>query len=302
MNLIHLKYILAIEKYGSISMAARQLYVAQPNLSRAIREVESEYGIKIFERTSKGVTITPEGYRFIEKIKQIQESIDSLKDDFVKERKNEISIKLSVPRASYITDIFARYIATLEDKPSIYIHYNETNSIETIQNLSQHDYDLGIIRYAKKYEKIYKSQMKLRGIEYEKLKEFEYLILISSENPLAEKEEIYESDLEGQIELVHGDNVLPNGNYIDIDDDMDERFHSHKRIYIYERGSQFDILRNVKNAFMWTSVIPGDILKRNGMVQRKCQGIHYAMRDYLIYSHKKRPECEEFVKFMKNNI
>ena len=284
MNLVHFKYIIAIEKYGSISMAARQLYVAQPNLSRAIREGENEYGIKIFERTTKGVAITPEGCRFIEKIKQIQSSIESLKDDFIREKKNEVAFKISVPRATYISDIFARYVAGIKDKEDISIHYKENGSIETIQNLVQHDYDLGIIRYAKKYEKFYKSQMKLRGIEYEKLKEFEYLIMMSRENPLALKEEIYESDLNGQIELVHGDNMLPNGSYIDIDDDMDEQLDYHKRIYIYERGSQFDILR------------------KHEVVQRKCLGINYSMRDYLLYSHNRTHGCEGFVNFLKENI
>ncbi|MDE6252807.1 MAG: LysR family transcriptional regulator [Lachnospiraceae bacterium] len=302
MNLVHFKYIIAIEKYGSISMAARQLYVAQPNLSRAIREVENEYGIKIFERTTKGVAITPEGCRFIEKIKQIQSSIESLKDDFIREKKNEVAFKISVPRATYISDIFARYVASIKDKEDISIHYKENGSIETIQNLVQHDYDLGIIRYAKKYEKFYKSQMKLRGIEYEKLKEFEYLIMMSRDNPLALKEEIYESDLKGQIELVHGDNMLPNGSYIDIDDDMDEQLDYHKRIYIYERGSQFDILRNVRNSFMWTSEVSDDILKKHEVVQRKCLGINYSMRDYLLYSHNRTHECEGFVNFLKENI
>lgn len=302
MNLVQLKYILAIENYGSISMAARQLYVAQPNLSRAIKEVEEEYGIKIFERTPKGVVVTPDGCRFIEKIKQIQSGIDSLKDDFIKEKDHQVAFKISVPRATYISDIFAKYIAAIQDKAAISIHYNETNSIKAISNIARHDFDMGIIRYAKKYEKFYKSQMKLAGIEYEKLKEFEYKLLMSVKNPLAEKDEIYEADLNGQIELVHGDNMLPNGSYIDIDDDMDEQFDSHKRIYIYERGSQFDILRNVEKSFMWTSEVSSDILDENRLVQRDCTGINYSMRDYIIYNHKKNPECEQFVRFLKENI
>lgn len=302
MNLMHLKYILAIENYGSISMAARQLYVAQPNLSRAIREVEDEFGIKIFERTPKGVVMTPDGCRFIEKIKQIQQELDSLKDDFIREKSHEVSFKISVPRATYISEIFAAYISSIQNEEAISIHYNETNSIEAIRNIAQHEYDLGIIRYAKKYENFYKSQMKLAGIEYEKLKEFEYTLLMSEDNILAGREKIYESDLNGQIELVHGDNFLPNGSYIDIDDDMDDKFDNHKRIYIYERGSQFDILRNVKNSFMWTSDVPGDILEMNGLIRKECTGINYSMRDYLIYNQRKNPECERFITFLKKNI
>lgn len=302
MNLEHLKYIFAIEKYGSISMAARQLYVAQPNLSRAIKEFEEEYGIKIFERTSKGVAVTPEGRRFIEKLRDIQKGIDSLLDEFVNEKNDEITFKISGPRATYISELFAKYIDTIKDSERIAIRYSETNSIQTIQNVIEHDYDVGIIRYAKKYEKFYKSRMKYKGIEYEKLKEFEFILMMSRENPLACKDEIGEEDLKGQIELVHGDNALPNGNYIDIDYEINDKFINHKRIYIYERASQFEIMHQVNNSYMWTSKVPDDVLERWGLVQRRCRSVDYAMRDYLIYNHDKKHQCDEFINFLKSNI
>jgi len=58
MNLTDLHYVVEIEKSGSISKAAKELYVAQPNLSKAIKHLEREFGISIFERSSKGVKAT----------------------------------------------------------------------------------------------------------------------------------------------------------------------------------------------------------------------------------------------------
>ena len=55
MNLQHLKYALEVEKTGSISKAAENLYINQPHLSKSIRELEANIGISIFDRTSKGV-------------------------------------------------------------------------------------------------------------------------------------------------------------------------------------------------------------------------------------------------------
>lgn len=302
MNLEHLKYIFAIEKYGSISMAARQLYVAQPNLSRAVKEFEDEYGIKIFERTSKGVEVTHDGRRFIEKLKDIQKGIDSLFDEFVSEKNDEITFKVSVPRATYISDIFAKYIQTIGDRERIAIRYSETNSIQTIQNVIEHDYDIGIIRYAKKYEKFYKSRMKYKGIEYEKLKEFDFVLTMNRNNPLAHKDEISEEDLKGQIELVHGDDALPNGSYIDIDYEINDKFINHKRIYIYERGSQYEIMSNVCNSYMWSSEVPQNVLDRWGMVQRQCKNVEYSMRDYIIYTNERRHKCDEFINYLKESL
>lgn len=53
MNLQHLKYVVEVEKTGSITQAAQNLYMGQPNLSKAIRELEKNLGIVLFKRTSK---------------------------------------------------------------------------------------------------------------------------------------------------------------------------------------------------------------------------------------------------------
>ena len=65
MNVLHMKYAVEIANAGSINKASEQLFIAQPNLSRAIKELESDLGITIFERSSKGIKTTPEGEEFI---------------------------------------------------------------------------------------------------------------------------------------------------------------------------------------------------------------------------------------------
>ena len=61
MNILHLKYAVEVAKTKSISKAAENLYMGQPNLSRAIKELEESLGIIIFERNTKGITVTPDG-------------------------------------------------------------------------------------------------------------------------------------------------------------------------------------------------------------------------------------------------
>ena len=65
MNLLHLKYAVEIEKTGSITKAANNLFMGQPNLSKAIKELENEIGITIFRRTTKGVAPTEKGGEFL---------------------------------------------------------------------------------------------------------------------------------------------------------------------------------------------------------------------------------------------
>ena len=71
MNIIYLKYAVEVARIGSLSKAAEALYVAQPNLSRAIKELEKELGITIFDRNSKGMSLTPDGEKLIQYGKKI---------------------------------------------------------------------------------------------------------------------------------------------------------------------------------------------------------------------------------------
>ena len=65
MNILHVKYAVEVAKAGSLNKAAQTLLIAQPNLSRSIKELESELGLTIFDRSSKGMVLTPEGEEFI---------------------------------------------------------------------------------------------------------------------------------------------------------------------------------------------------------------------------------------------
>ena len=66
MNILYMKYAVEVAKTGSINKAADNLYIAQPNLSRAVKELENSLGITVFKRTPKGMTLTHDGEKFIQ--------------------------------------------------------------------------------------------------------------------------------------------------------------------------------------------------------------------------------------------
>ena len=78
MNLLHMKYALEVAKAGSINKAAEVLMVAAPNVSRSIKELETDFGITIFERTQNGTKLTPEGEEFINYAKGVLRQIDEI--------------------------------------------------------------------------------------------------------------------------------------------------------------------------------------------------------------------------------
>ena len=71
MTLAQLRYTIAIAKAGSMNEAAKSLYISQPSLSTAIRELEAETGVEIFRRTNRGIAVTPAGEEFLGYARQV---------------------------------------------------------------------------------------------------------------------------------------------------------------------------------------------------------------------------------------
>ena len=109
MNLMHLKYAVEIARTKSISKAAEALYMGQPNLSRAIKELEESLGIVIFNRNSKGITITPEGEEFLSYAKKVVDQVNEIEDIYRREGRRKQKLSVCVPRASYISFALSRF-------------------------------------------------------------------------------------------------------------------------------------------------------------------------------------------------
>ena len=155
MNILHMKYAVEVAKVGSLNKAAETLLIAAPNVSRSIKELEADIGISIFERTTKGMELTPEGEEFINYAKGILNQIDEVENFYKKGSAKKQKFSISVPRACYISEAFSQFSKSLS-KEAAEIFYKETNSQRTIRNMLEHDYKLGIIRYAENYDKYFK--------------------------------------------------------------------------------------------------------------------------------------------------
>ncbi len=116
MNLLHLKYAVEVARAGSLSRAAENLITAQPNISRAIKELESELGIIIFERTAKGVYLTAKGEEFIGQAKSLLKQMEHLENMYKDDRPIKRRFSVSVPRAGYICDAFVRFSKTVTSR------------------------------------------------------------------------------------------------------------------------------------------------------------------------------------------
>jgi DNA-binding transcriptional LysR family regulator len=282
MNISHLKYAVEIEKTKSMNKAAENLFVGQPNLSRAIKELEESIGIKIFKRTSKGMTTTEKGEEFLLYAKSILKQIDNLETLYRTKERNKINFSISVPRASYISDSFLKFVNKIDTEKNIEIYYKETNAEQAIENLVENDYNLAVIRYQSSLEPYFTAMINEKHFKSENIWEFDYYAVMSSENKLAQKEQIYLMDLADEIEILQGDPCVPLMSESEIRK-TGINSSKNRKIYIFDRASQFEILESVNNTYMWLSAVPENILKKYGLVQKKCSDLDKKYKDVLVY-------------------
>jgi len=282
MNILHLKYAVEVERTRSITGAATNLFMSQPNLSRAIKELEESLGITIFKRTSKGIVTTTKGEEFLFQAKNILRQIDEMEEKYKKNAPEQQSFNISTPRACYITTAFTSFVNSLDRSREMDVNYKETNSQRAITNILQSNYNLGIIRYQTAFESYFLKMMAEKDLKSQEIWEFEYVALMDRSHPLANKEIITREDFKNCIEIVHGDPYVPSlqiayvrkAEFSDLTD---------KKVYIYERGTQYDLLNDVPSTFMWVSPLPQEVLERHNVVQKRCHGLSHKYKDVLIY-------------------
>ena len=108
MTLQQLHYAIIISETGSLNKAAEILYVAQPSLTSAIKELEKEVGIAIFHRSGRGVTLTNDGVEFLSYARQVYQQYESLLDKYGKLGNLKKKFGVSTQHYSFAVKTFVR--------------------------------------------------------------------------------------------------------------------------------------------------------------------------------------------------
>jgi DNA-binding transcriptional LysR family regulator len=298
-NTLHLKYAVEVERAGSITKAAERLFMNQPHLSKTIRELEEAMGAAIFERTPKGMFPTPKGAEFLACAKNILAQLDSMNRIFDDDPPGA-SFRITVPRASYISYAFTKFVKALGPGEAD-INYMETSSAKVMEGVADGEYDLGIVRCKADYFAYFESLFSDRNLDYRFVFEFERLLLMSRAHPLAGDSVVSCDALGGYVEITHGDSEFPMPRPGAAHDTGPAR---RAGIAIYERGSQFELLRKIPVTYMWASPMPADVLSTFSLAQKKSDAQNGLHRDFLVY---RRDYClteydREFLKHLDDSV
>lgn len=251
MTIQQLKYVVKIAECGSITEAARRLYIAQPSLSAAVKELEAELRIEIFRRTPKGITLSPEGTEFLSYARQILEQAELLEERYKNKKPAKQLCRISTQHYAFAVNAFVDLIASLHADEYEFT-LRETRTYEIIEDVANFQSELGILYLSSFNRKVIGNLLKEKSLTFTPLFEAEPHVFLSSAHPLADKREIALSELEDYPCLVFEQGTY-NSFYFS-EEILSTEPHK-KRIHVSDRATLFNLLLGLNGYTICTGVL-----------------------------------------------
>ena len=280
MNIAHLKYAVEVEKTASITKAAENLFMGQPNLSKAIMELEETLGFQIFERTSKGVIPTGKGTRFLVYAKNVLSQIEKM-EALSDENNTAQSLSIAISRSGYVAAAAARFAAGLDLSGRIRLNIRETNSVQVITSVAAGTFGLGLVRYKLLHERYFLDYISDKELDVIPFWEFDSMVTISERN-CPPDEIIHYQELGGLTPILYGDESIPYLSFGEVRREAKSPAAS-KAVFVYDRSTALELLSTLEDSYMLTAPAVPSELRRYGLVQKKCDIPNERCKDVVVF-------------------
>lgn len=186
MTLTQLRYAITVANAKSMNEAAKELYISQPSLSTAIKELEKEIGLELFRRTNRGISLTPEGEEFIGYARQVVEQYQLIETRFVQKEKVKKKFSVSMQHYSFAVNAFVEMVKQFGmDEYEFAVH--ETKTYEVIEDVKNFRSEIGILFINDFNRKVLEKLFQRSGLEFHELLSCGIYVYMWKEHPLAKR-------------------------------------------------------------------------------------------------------------------
>lgn len=251
MTLTQLKYVIAIAQFGSVSLAARQLFVAQPSMTTAIMELEKEIDRTLFIRNSRGMKLTEEGMKFLGYAKQILRQMEMLEDRYAR-RDSRRYFAVSTQHYTFTASAFVELVRQYEGEDYEFSLLEERTGkiIENVKNLKS---EIGILYLSRFNEVIIRKILKENNLYFSPLFMVKPHVFLFRGHPLAVKERISLAELE-PFPCITFDQGEENSFYFS--EEICSECESPKHIFVTDRAAVADFLMELSAYIITTGILP----------------------------------------------
>ncbi len=207
MTLTQLNYIITIAETKSMNKAAEQLYVSQPSLTSAVKELEKELGVTLLYRSGRGVTLTNDGMEFLMYARQIYSQYESIMEKYGKGGGYKKKFGVSTQHYSFAVKAFVD-MAKKFDMSKYEFAIRETRTAEVLSDVSTMRSEIGVLYLCDFNRKALEKMIKSSGLTFHHLIDCQAYVYIWKHHPLANEESISFEQLEGYpcLTFEQGDN------------------------------------------------------------------------------------------------
>lgn len=195
MTLTQLQYAITIAGAGSMNEAARTLFLSQPSLSSAMKELEEEIGVRLFLRTNRGIALTPEGEEFIGYARQVVEQYSLMESRYIKKEKIKKKFSVSMQHYTFAVKAFIEMVKQFGMDEYEFAVY-ETKTYEVIENVKDFKSEIGILYLNAFNEKVLKKIFSEYNLEFHEILKCGIYVYMWKGHPLAKRKEVTLDELD----------------------------------------------------------------------------------------------------------
>ncbi|QHQ61531.1 LysR family transcriptional regulator [Anaerocolumna sedimenticola] len=259
MTLQQLKYVVTVAEKGTISDAAKELFISQPSLTNSIKELENEMQISIFNRTNKGIVVSNIGDEFLAYARQVLEQANLLEEKFLNVKQQSPRFSVSTQHYSFAVNAFVDVIREFGGNQYDFT-LRETQTYEIIEDINRLKSEIGILYTSSKNEEVLLKLIKQNGLEFEELFVAKPHVFISSKHPLAGKEIITLKELDEYPYL-----SFEQGDYNSFyfSEEILSTIDRSKNIKVRDRATLFNLVIGLNGYTVSTGVISKELNGEN---------------------------------------
>ncbi|HZK34099.1 MAG TPA: LysR family transcriptional regulator [Bacillota bacterium] len=255
MTLQQLRYIIKIVECGSITQAAKQLYITQPSLSAAVKELEKELGIEILYRTSRGITLSTDGREFLSYARQVIEQTELLERRYMDKKPSKQLCTISTQHYAFAVNAFVELLLGL-DVDEYEFTLRETRTYEIIEDVKDFRSEIGIIYLSDFNEQIINKLLVENHLIFNLLFEADPHVFISSKHPLSKRASLTLDDLEAYPFLAF-EQGFNNSFYFS--EEILSTVPRKKTIHVSDRATLFNLLIGLNGYTICSGVLNSDL-------------------------------------------
>ncbi|WP_333859499.1 LysR family transcriptional regulator [Clostridium sp.] len=282
MTLQQLKYIVEVADKGSITEAAKNLFISQPSLSASIKELEAEIKTTIFVRTNRGITVSNEGADFLGYARQILQQVVLVEDRYINATPSKQRFSVSTHHYTFAANAFVDLIKEFGGDEYEFT-FRETKTYDIIEDVKSLQSELGIIYLSSFNEHIIRKYLNESNLIFSELFVATPHIFICKENPLASRSSVTIDDLEDlpYLEYEQGEH-----NSFYFSEEILSTLNHKKTIKVSDRAAVVNLLIGVNAYTISTGVFPSylhgdDIIAIPLEVDEKIQVGVITHKDYI---------------------